>query len=133
MKNIWSQSIAIPILVAVVVLGLITGIGEIYLKLGDNAIYLAIALMVIIAGSAAYFSRQSELHPEVTDFLGQSIWRQSIVIPIVVAVVVLGLIAGIGEAYLKLGDNAIYLAIALMVCIAGAAAYISNESTQNQP
>lgn len=132
MKNIWGQSIAIPILVAVVVLGLITGIGEIYLKLGDNAIYLAVVLMFAIAGAAAYFSRQSELHPEVTDFLGESIWRQSVVIPIVVAVVVLGLITGIGEIYLKLGDNAIYLAIVLMFAIAAVAAYVSNETTQNQ-
>ena len=59
-NRIWSQSIAIPISVAIVVGAVIVGIGETYLALGDYAIYLAIVLMFGIAGVAAYFSTQSE-------------------------------------------------------------------------
>jgi hypothetical protein len=59
-KNIWGQSIAIPIGVAIVVAAAIVGIGEIYLQLGDSALYLAIVLMFAIVGVAAFVTRQTE-------------------------------------------------------------------------
>jgi hypothetical protein len=59
-KNIWVPSIAIPIGVAIVVAVAIIAIGEVYLQLGDGAIILAIILMFVIAGAAAYFSGQTE-------------------------------------------------------------------------
>ena len=49
----------IPIGVAIVVAAAIVGIGEAYLQLGESAIYLAIALMIVITGAAAYFSRET--------------------------------------------------------------------------
>ncbi|MGA7671523.1 MAG: hypothetical protein WBW04_13940 [Nitrolancea sp.] len=128
MKNIWSQSIAIPIGVAIVVGAAIVGIGEAYLTLGDFAIFLAIVLMFGIVAVAALYSQQAEREPETKPFLGESIWRQSFFIPIAVAIVVGAGIVAIGESYLSLGDAAIYLAIVLMFGIVAVAAYLSRES-----
>ena len=129
-QSIWGQSIMIPIGVAIVVAAAIVGIGEAYLQLGESAIYLAIALMVVITGVAAYTSSRPEHAAEAASksVWGQSIWGQSIMIPIGVAIVVAAAIVGIGEAYLQLGESAIYLAIALMVVITVAAAYLSQET-----
>ena len=119
----------IPIGVAIVVAAAIVGIGEAYLQLGESAIYLAIALMIVITGVAAYTSSRPEHAAETasTSVWGQSIWGQSIMIPIGVAIVVAAAIVGIGEAYLQLGESAIYLAIALMIVITGVAAYTSSR------
>ena len=119
----------IPIGVAIVVAAAIVGIGEAYLQLGESAIYLAIALMIVITGVAAYTSSRPEQAEEKssTSVWGQSIWGQSIMIPIGVAIVVAAAIVGIGEAYLQLGNSAIYLAIGLMIVITGVAAYTSSR------
>ncbi len=103
MNKIWEQSVTIPIAVAIVVAACIVGIGEAYLALGTAAIYLAMGLMFIIVVVAAYLSRLAERQTE-TDFLGKSIWRQSIAIPIGVAIVVAAGIVAVGESYLSL-DN----------------------------
>lgn len=60
MKSIWAQSILIPICVAVVVGVCIVGVGEIYLALGDGAIFLALPLMFIIVIVAALLTKRSE-------------------------------------------------------------------------
>jgi len=127
-KNIWSQSIAIPIGVAIVVGAAIVAIGKSYLALGDNAIYLASLLMFGIIIIAALYSRQAEREPEAKPFLGDSIWRQSFVIPIGVAIVVGAGIVAVGESYLSVGESAIYVAVVLMFGIVAAAAYFSRES-----
>ncbi len=128
MKNIWSQSIAIPIGVALVVGAAIVAIGEAYLSVGESAIYIAVALMFVITVAAAYYSRQAEREIEPKPFLGTSIWRQSFFIPIGVALVVGAAIVAIGEAYLSVGESAIYIAIVLMFVITVAAAYFTRET-----
>ena len=128
MKNIWSQSIAIPIGVAIVVGAAIVAIGEAYLAVGESAIYIAVALMFGITVVAAYYSRQAEREIEPKPFLGTSIWRQSFFIPIGVAIVVGAAIVAIGEAYLSVGESAIYIAIVLMFGITVVAAYFTRET-----
>ena len=128
MKNIWSQSIVIPIGVAIVVGAAIVAIGEAYLSVGESAIYMAVFLMFVITVAAAYFSRQAEREIEPKPFLGTSIWRQSFFIPIAVAIVVGAGIVGVGELYLSVGESAIYIAVVLMFGIAAAAAYFTRET-----
>ncbi len=128
MKSIWSQSIAIPIGVALVVGAAIVAIGEAYLAVGESAIYIAVALMFGITVVAAYYSRQAEREIEPKPFLGTSIWRQSFFIPIGVALVVGAAIVAIGEAYLSVGESAIYIAIVLMFGITVVAAYFTRET-----
>ena len=130
MNKIWEQSVTIPIAVAIVLAACIVAIGESYLSLGNAAIYLAMGLMLIIVIAAAYFSRLAEQQTEV-ELLGKSIWRQSIVIPIAVAIVLAACIVAIGESYLSLGNAAIYLAMGLMLIIVIVAAYASGQS-ENQ-
>ncbi len=126
-KNIWEQSIAIPIGVAIAVAAGIVAIGEAYLALGDAAIILAVVLMFGIVVAAAYFSSRPEPEPSESSF-GTSIWGQAIAIPIGVAVVVGAFIVAIGESYLSLGDSAIILAVVLMFGIVAAAAFFSSQS-----
>lgn len=61
LKKIWGPAIVIPIVVIAVVVGLIVGIGEFLLLLGNTgAIFGALALMVIVAGVAAILAQRAE-------------------------------------------------------------------------
>ncbi|HEX3723002.1 MAG TPA: hypothetical protein VHV31_09435 [Nitrolancea sp.] len=60
MKSIWAQSILIPICVALVVGVCIVAVGEIYLALGEGAIFLALPLMFIIVIVAALLTKRTE-------------------------------------------------------------------------
>jgi hypothetical protein len=59
-KSIWAQSLLIPVCVAAVVAVGIVGIGEIYLALGDAAIFAALPLMFIIVIVAAVLAHRTE-------------------------------------------------------------------------
>jgi len=63
-KNIWAQSLLIPVCVAIVVAIGIVGIGETYLALGDGAIFLALPLMFIIMIVAALLTKRTETDGE---------------------------------------------------------------------
>ncbi len=63
----------------------------------------------------------------------KSIWGQSIAIPIGVAIVVGAFIVAIGEAYLALGDSAIFLAAVLMFGIVAAAAILTRQPGNQKP
>ena len=58
----------------------------------------------------------------------KSIWAQSILIPVCVAVVVAAGIVGIGEFYLALGDAAIFAALPLMFIIVIVAALLAHRT-----
>ena len=60
MKSIWTQSLLIPVCVAIVVAVAIVAIGEIYLALGDGAIFLALPLMFAIVIVAAVLAHRTE-------------------------------------------------------------------------
>ena len=60
MKSIWAQSFLIPVCIAIVVAVAIVAIGEIYLALGEAAIFLALPLMFAIVIVAAILAHRTE-------------------------------------------------------------------------
>jgi len=59
-KSIWLSSLLLPVCVAIVVGACIVGIGELYLALGDAAIFAALPLMFIIVIVAAILAQRTE-------------------------------------------------------------------------